>query len=55
MRYVVALMLFLTVVINYMDRSNLSVAAPLIADEFGLDTAQQGLLLSAFGLSLIHI
>ncbi|WP_343831855.1 MFS transporter [Glutamicibacter creatinolyticus] len=49
MRYVVALMLFLTVVINYMDRSNLSVAAPLIADEFGLDTAQQGLLLSAFG------
>ncbi|MET0978001.1 MAG: MFS transporter [Paeniglutamicibacter terrestris] len=49
MRYVVAIMLFLTVVINYMDRSNLSVAAPLISAEFGLDTAQQGLLLSAFG------
>lgn len=48
-RYVVAIMLFLTVVINYMDRSNLSVAAPLISAEFGLDTAQQGLLLSAFG------
>ena len=42
-------MLFITVVINYMDRSNLSVAAPAIADEFGLSTAQQGLLLSAFG------
>ena len=49
MRYAVAFMLFLTVVINYMDRSNLSVAAPLISEEFGLDTAQQGLLLSAFG------
>ncbi|GAA5228420.1 MFS transporter [Paeniglutamicibacter antarcticus] len=48
-RYVVAFMLFLTVVINYLDRSNLSVAAPLIAEEFGLDTAQQGFLLSAFG------
>lgn len=49
MRYAVAFMLFLTVVINYMDRSNLSVATPLISEEFGLDTAQQGLLLSAFG------
>lgn len=48
-RYAVALMLFFTVVINYMDRSNLSVAVPLISEEFGLDTAQQGLLLSAFG------
>jgi ACS family D-galactonate transporter-like MFS transporter len=48
-RYTVALMLFVTVVINYICRSNLSVAAPLIAGEFGLDTARQGLLLSAFG------
>ncbi|TFC02314.1 MFS transporter [Cryobacterium sp. MDB2-33-2] len=48
-RYVIAIMLFVTVVINYMDRANLSVAAPLISKEFGLDTAQQGLLLSAFG------
>jgi ACS family D-galactonate transporter-like MFS transporter len=48
-RYVIAVMLFVTVVINYMDRANLSVAAPLISKEFGLDTAQQGLLLSAFG------
>jgi len=48
-RYLIAVMLFVTVVINYVDRANLSVAAPLIAREFGLDTAQQGLLLSAFG------
>lgn len=49
MRYAVALMLFVTVVINYICRSNLSVAVPLIARDFGLDPAQQGLLLSAFG------
>ncbi len=48
-RYIVALMLFITVVINYMDRANLAVAAPLISTEFGLSPAQQGLLLSAFG------
>ncbi len=28
-RYGVVLMLFITVIINYMDRSNISVAAPL--------------------------
>jgi len=48
-RYIVAVMLFITVVINYMDRANLAVAAPLISTEFGLSPAQQGLLLSAFG------
>ena len=42
-------MLFITVVINYIDRANLAVAAPLISTEFGLSPAQQGLLLSAFG------
>lgn len=48
-RFLIMVMLFITVVINYMDRSNLSVAAPAIADEFGLSPAQQGLILSAFG------
>jgi ACS family D-galactonate transporter-like MFS transporter len=48
-RYTVALMLFVTVVIIYVCRTNLSVAAPLIARDFGLSPAQQGLLLSAFG------
>jgi MFS transporter, ACS family, D-galactonate transporter len=36
-------------VINFICRSNLSVAAPLIARDYGLTPAQQGLLLSAFG------
>lgn len=48
-RVMVAVMLFITVVINYMDRANLSIAMPAISDEMNLSTAQQGLLLSAFG------
>lgn len=48
-RVLIAVMLFVTVVINYMDRANLSIAMPAIADELDLSTAQQGLLLSAFG------
>ena len=41
------LMLFL-ISINYIDRASLSVAMPLIAKEFNLDPAMQGLLLSSF-------
>lgn len=48
-RLVIAAMLFVSVVINYLDRANLSVAMPAIADELSLSPAQQGLLLSAFG------
>ena len=42
-------MLFVTVVINYLDRSNLSIAIPDIAGELQLDEKHKGLLLSAFG------
>ncbi|GAB7028651.1 MFS transporter [Streptomyces sp. NPDC021749] len=49
LRVLIAVMLFITVVINYLDRSNLSIALPEIARELDLTTAQQGLLLSAFG------
>ncbi|MDV3124088.1 MFS transporter [Mycobacterium sp. 21AC1] len=48
-RVLIAVLLFVTVVINYMDRANLSIAMPAIADEMDLSKAQQGLLLSAFG------
>ncbi|MBV7499535.1 MFS transporter [Achromobacter sp. ACM05] len=48
-RYIIMVMLFITVVINYLDRSNLSIAAPALKDEFGLDTWHEGLILSAFG------
>lgn len=36
------------VFINYIDRGNLSIAAPMLKDELGLSGAQLGLLLSAF-------
>jgi len=36
------------VAINYIDRASLSVAMPLIAKDFDLDPAMQGLILSAF-------
>lgn len=48
-RYTLALMLFVTVVIIYICRTNLSVAVPLIARDYSLSPVQQGLLLSAFG------
>lgn len=48
-RYLIMVMLFITVVINYLDRSNLSIAMPALKDEFGLTTVQEGLILSAFG------
>ncbi|MEN5072873.1 MFS transporter [Isoptericola cucumis] len=48
-RVLIAVMLFVTVVINYLDRANLSVAMPAIAAELELTPQMQGLLLSAFG------
>jgi MFS transporter, ACS family, D-galactonate transporter len=44
---VLALLAF-SVFINYVDRSNLSVAAPMLKDELGLSATQLGVLLSAF-------
>ena len=41
------LMLMLTSV-NYIDRTSLSVAMPLIGKELGFDPAMQGLILSSF-------
>lgn len=47
LRYVVAL-LAISVFINYIDRSNLSIAAPLLKDELSLSASRLGILLSAF-------
>lgn len=44
----VLVLLFLSVFINYIDRSNLSIAAPLLKDELGISASQLGILLSAF-------
>jgi ACS family D-galactonate transporter-like MFS transporter len=37
------------VVINYLDRSNLSIAAPALTSELGIDPVHVGLIFSAFG------
>ncbi|HEY1964474.1 MAG TPA: MFS transporter [Acidobacteriaceae bacterium] len=41
-------LLFIAVVINYVDRGNLSIAAPLIKDEWHLNASVLGALFSAF-------
>lgn len=47
-RWTVGIFLFVAGIINYLDRSALSVAAPFIQDEMGLDATQLGLLFSSF-------
>lgn len=47
-RYNVLFLVFITVVINYLDRSNISIAAFAIRDELGLSTVQMGIIFSAF-------
>src|SRR5690606_8836676 len=47
-RYQMLLLIFVNVVINYMDRSNLAVAASEIGKEYQLSSVQMGLIFSAF-------
>src|SRR5690348_10432137 len=47
-RWVVIALCFLGTSINYVDRANLSVAAPFISREFSLGPEQMGLILGAF-------
>src|ERR1035441_4981357 len=46
--WILVLLLVLSVVINYIDRSNLALAVPLIQRQFALSPLQIGSLLSAF-------
>jgi ACS family D-galactonate transporter-like MFS transporter len=45
---IVIILLSISVFINYIDRGNLSIAAPMLKDELGISAAQLGMLLSAF-------
>jgi ACS family D-galactonate transporter-like MFS transporter len=45
---VVLVLLAISVFINYIDRGNLSIAAPMLKDEMNISPAQLGVLLSAF-------
>jgi ACS family D-galactonate transporter-like MFS transporter len=46
--WIVLALLAISIFINYIDRGNLSIAAPMLKDELGISAAQLGLLLSAF-------
>ena len=48
-RFFIMVLLFITVVINYLDRSNLSIAAPALTSDLGIDPIHVGLIVSAFG------
>lgn len=49
MRFRILAFLFVNVVINYMDRTNISVAATSLTDKFDLSPVELGLIFSAFG------
>jgi MFS transporter, ACS family, D-galactonate transporter len=48
-RYSILAAVFVNVVINYMDRSNISVAGSIISKELHLDSVKMGYVFSAFG------
>ncbi len=48
-RFSILAAIFVSVVINYMDRSNISVAASMITDDLHLTPVQLGYIFSAFG------
>lgn len=47
-RYMVVVLIFMATAINYLDRTNMAVTAPLMQGEFGFDAAILGLLFSGF-------
>jgi ACS family D-galactonate transporter-like MFS transporter len=48
-RYGMLALVFINVVINHLDRSNISVAGPALGKDLGLSSVQLGLIFSAFG------
>ncbi len=48
-RFTILAAIFINVVINYMDRSNISVAAPKISEDLHLTSVQLGYIFSSFG------
>ncbi|VBB09093.1 Hypothetical protein LUCI_4379 [Lucifera butyrica] len=50
-RYFILALVCIATFINYLDRSNLAVAAPVMSKQLGLNPAMMGLIFSAFGWS----
>lgn len=54
-RYRILAFLFISVVINYMDRTNIAVAGTLLTEEFNLSSVQLGTIFSAFGWTYVAL
>ncbi len=54
-RYNILALIFGSVVINYLDRTNISVAAPAIKEALDLSSVQLGLVFSAFGWTYVAL
>ncbi len=54
-RYNILALIFGSVVINYLDRTNISVAAPAIKESLELTSVQLGLIFSAFGWTYVAL
>lgn len=54
-RYNILSLIFISVVINYLDRTNISVAASALSDSLDLSTVQMGLIFSAFGWTYVSL
>jgi ACS family D-galactonate transporter-like MFS transporter len=52
-RFMILSLLFIGTAINYLDRTNMAVAASAIQADLGIDPAMMGLLLSAFGWTYV--
>lgn len=52
-RYWMLFLVFVGTVINYVDRANLSVAAPLLKQEFGLGPVELGFIFSAYAWTYV--
>lgn len=48
MGWLIVFLLFIVYMLNYMDRSALSITAPLIEKELGFNAAEMGMIFSAF-------
>lgn len=54
-RYRILAFLFISVVINYMDRTNISIAATSMSEEFNFSSVQLGFIFSAFGWTYVAL
>jgi len=54
-RWAMLSLIMVVMCVNYLDRGNLAVSAPVMQKELGINSAQMGLLFSAFAWSYAFI